>query len=164
MLLYLTCIMVGKAMSHFPVLKILHYWQNYNVSCGSFYWIGCHQSIIWRRGWFNMLFWILCVRGTMCMRKLWLTFFVGVRELYLFGISVTNELVFILYYLRGLLITSDSTIGGLIMFGRKIYGSWSGALQHWHFGIEGMLVADSYSDGFVYNSDWFFSHYLPIFL
>lgn len=70
-----------------------------------------------------MLFWILCVRGTMCMRKLWLTFFVGVRELYLFGISVTNELVFILYYLRGLLITSDSTIGGLIMFGRKIYGS-----------------------------------------
>lgn len=34
-----------------------------------------------------MLFWILCVRDTMCMRKLWLTFFVGVRELYLFGVD-----------------------------------------------------------------------------
>lgn len=45
-----------------------------------------------------------------------------------------------MYYLRGLLITSDSTIRGLIRLGKKIYGSRSGVLQHGHFGIEGVLL------------------------
>lgn len=123
MLLYLTCIMVGKAMSHFPVLKILHYWQNYNVSCGSFYWIGCHQSIIWRRGWFNMLFWILCVHHARSMRKLWLTFFFfQVRELYLFCISVTNELVLICTTWEAFWSLPTAPSGGLLGWAKRFMG------------------------------------------